>query len=183
MGGPGLHKCARLARGLDDAIPRGQHDAMNATHIEALRAFYTGNRQSLYTYALSITENREAAEDAVHGVFEKLLRGRGLPADLRPYVFRCVRNAALDARRRTKVRGDSIFDAEAVATAERSRSDDFEPLLRELSPDERETVVLKIYSGLTFQEIADHRQLALPTVASWYRRGLERLRALLTKEC
>jgi len=161
---------------------------MNARDIEALRAFYVGNRQQLYTYAVSITGNREAAEDAIHGVFEKLLRGATLPADLRPYVFRSVRNAALDGWRRTKVRLDSLFETAAVIDATKpeappaSRPNDLEPLLQQLSADEREAIVLKIYSGLTFQQIADMRDVPLPTASSWYRRGLERLRTMLTEE-
>jgi RNA polymerase sigma-70 factor (ECF subfamily) len=159
---------------------------MNVTDIEALRAFYVGNRQQLFTYALSLTRNREVAEDALQGVFEKLLRGRGLPAELRPYVFRSLRNAALDAWRRAKVQADSIFteaaSPETTGAGER-RADDLDGLLQRLPTDERETVVLKIYSGLTFQQIADVRELPLQTVASWYRRGLERLRNMLKEEC
>ena len=161
---------------------------MSSTDIEALRAFYVGTRQQLYTYAVSITGDRQAAEDAIQGVFEKLLRCEGLPADLRPYVFRSVRNAAYDAVRRTKVRTDSIFDAAATADAAEpespvaSQPGELEPLLQQLSPDECETIVLKIYDGLTFQQIADLRQVPLPTVASWYRRGLDQLKTLLTAE-
>ena len=160
---------------------------MNSTEIEALRAFYVGNRQQLYTYALSITGNREAAEDAIQGIFEKLLRARSLPADLRPYVFRSVRNAAFDGWRRAKVRTDSIFDPATTIDAAESEplvppTDDLKPLLQQLPAEEREAIVLKIYGGFTFQEIADLREVPLPTVASWYRRGLERLRALLTME-
>lgn len=163
-------------------------EGMRPADVETLRAFYVGNRQQLYTYAVSIAGNREVAEDAIHGVFEKILRGRNLPADLRPYLFRAVRNATLDARRRAKVRTDSIFavaaamDAAEPAPPVAPRTDDVGPLLQQLSTDERETIVLKIYSGLTFQEIANLRQMPLPTVASWYRRGLERLRTLLTEE-
>lgn len=76
---------------------------------ETLREFYIGFRQHLYTYAVSITFNRESAEDAIHSAFEHLLRRGHLPADLRPYVFRCVRNAALDGLRRAKVHSDSSF--------------------------------------------------------------------------
>jgi RNA polymerase sigma-70 factor (ECF subfamily) len=161
---------------------------MSSKDIEALRAFYVGTRQQLYTYAVSITGNREAAEDAIHGVFERLLRCEGLPADLRPYVFRSVRNAAYDASRRTKVRTDSIFDeAAALEVAEpgspgASQPGEFEPLLQRLSPDERETIILKIYDGFTFQQIADLRQVPLPTAASWYRRGLDQLKTILTAE-
>ena len=161
---------------------------MNARDIEALRAFYVENRQQLYTYAVSLTQSREAAEDAIQGVFEKLLRGTTLPLDLRPYVFRSVRNGALDAWRRNKVRLDSLFESSAVLDATRpatpaaSRPDDLDALLQQLSADEREAIVLKTYSGLTFQQIAQMRDVPLPTVASWYRRGLEQLRSLLKEE-
>jgi RNA polymerase sigma-70 factor, ECF subfamily len=184
---PLVHKCASLARGWSDASSHNNGEGMSATDIEALRAFYVGTRQQLYTYAVSITGNREAAEDAIHGVFEKLLRREGLPDDLRPFVFRSVRNAAFDAWRRTRVRTDSIFAAAAADPAESespvsSPTGEYEALLQRLSVDERETIVLKIYNGFTFQQIADVRQVPLPTVASWYRRGLEQLRTLLTAE-
>ncbi len=161
---------------------------MTPAEIEALRAIYVETRQQLYAYAVSITGNREAAEDAIHGAFEKLLRRSGLPDGLRPYVFRSVRNAAYDARRRTKVRNDSVYCAVAAAdvvepgTTAAFQREEIEPLLARLSPDERETIVLKIHGGLTFQEIADLRQAPLPTVASWYRRGLDLLRTLLNAE-
>lgn len=159
---------------------------MNSTDIESLRACYVGSRQQLYTYAVSITGNREAAEDAIQGVFQQLLRRGELPADLRPYVFRSVRNAAYDAWRRTKVRSDSIFaaamDPPAPAPPAAFRREELEPLLQQLSSDERETIVLKIYNGFAFQQIADLRQVPLPTVASWYRRGLDKLKTILTTE-
>ncbi|HEY3757604.1 MAG TPA: sigma-70 family RNA polymerase sigma factor [Opitutaceae bacterium] len=158
---------------------------MTPNEIEALRAFYVDNRQPLYTYALSITRNREAAEDAVAGVFERLVSRDTLPVDLRPFVFRSVRNAAYDACRRTKVRSDSLFASAAeisVSAAPIGPGEDLEVLLRQLAPSEREAIVLRIYSGLSLAEIAELHQAPLPTIASWYRRGLERLRAMLKKE-
>jgi RNA polymerase sigma-70 factor (ECF subfamily) len=117
-----------------------------------------------------------------------LRRGR-LPSNLRPYLFRCVRNAALDTLRRSGVRAESIFDdssaaavAEAPALPAVVPASELERGLQRLSSDERETIILKIYDGLTFQEISELRQTPLPTVASWYRRGLEKLKALLIPE-
>ena len=162
---------------------------MNARDIEILRAFYVCSRQQLYSYAVSITGNREAAEDAIQGVFERLLQGPSLPADLRPYVFRSVRNAALDGWRRARVRTDSLFDAAATLesagreTPGFSSGDEIGPLLEQLSSDEREAIVLRIYGGLSFREIAGLRAVPLPTASSWYRRGLERLRTMLKAEC
>ncbi len=158
---------------------------MSPTVTETLRAFYVEHRQQLYTYAVSFTRQREAAEDAIHQAFQQLLRRDELPADLRPYVFRCVRNAALDGLRRAKVRADSIFDEErtidqvAPDTPAPFLARELDEKLQSLSLDERETIVLKIYDDFTFQEIAALRNVPLPTVASWYRRGLEKLKTLM----
>jgi RNA polymerase sigma-70 factor (ECF subfamily) len=160
---------------------------MNFSERESLRIFYVEFRQQLYTYAVSITGNRESAEDAIHCVFQNLLRCRSLPSNLRPYLFRCVRNAAFDTLRRSGVRAESIFDdSSAVAEAPTLQAvvlaSELEHGLQRLSSDERETIILKIYDGLTFQEISELRQTPLPTVASWYRRGLEKLKALMIPE-
>jgi RNA polymerase sigma-70 factor (ECF subfamily) len=173
---------------------RGKYDAyaghifagMTSTETETLRAFYVEFRQQLYTYAVSITGNRESAEDAIHGVFQQLLRRDEMPAELRPYVFRGVRNAAFDTLRRTRVRDASIFDATGATEASSAVAPtiggphELEHWLDLLSPDERETIVLKIYDELTFQQIADLRQVPLQTVASWYRRGLSKMKTTLT---
>jgi RNA polymerase sigma-70 factor (ECF subfamily) len=162
-----------------------QSCGMKPVLTDTLRVFYVENRQQLYTYAVSLTRQREAVEDAIHAAFQNLLRRGEFPADLRPYVFRCVRNAALDGLRRAKRRGDSIYASEpAAAEVAPSASApllacELEEGLEVLSPDERETIVLKIYDGFTFQAIADLRGVPLPTVASWYRRGLEKMKTLL----
>ena len=45
----------------------------------------------------------------------------------------------------------------------------------ELPEDQRETVILKIYAGLTFAEIAELGGVSLATAASRYRYALEKL--------
>jgi RNA polymerase sigma-70 factor (ECF subfamily) len=162
---------------------------MSSAVIETLRSCYVRHRQELYAYAVSITRDRAAAEDAIHAAFQQLLRRSVLPEDVRPYVFRSVRNAALDAFRRARTEADHVLASGPATGAvdavpgERLSADEVAAGLRELTDDEREAVVLRIYSDLTFQEIADTRGVPLPTAASWYRRGLEKLKSRLTKEC
>lgn len=63
---------------------------------ELLRVLYLNHRQGLFSLALSITGSRQQAEDAVHEAFAKMA-GRKLPeGDPVPYVFKVVRNAAID---------------------------------------------------------------------------------------
>ena len=156
---------------------------MGDDHVETLRRFYEANRNELYAYALAVTRSREAAEDAIHTGFSRMLKKRRLPRELRPYVFRCVRNAAIDEHRARarEARHESPF------AVDESRNNGHDPglqhqladLLLTLSEDERESIMLKIFSGMTFNEIAATRSVSINTAASWYRRGLEKLRALM----
>ncbi len=156
---------------------------------DRLRAFYAENQDQLYTYAVAITRQREAAEDAIHQAFQRLLQRETLPLDLRPYLFRCVRNAALDTWRRERGRTDSVFDDTLAppvpctgASPPPLTPAEAERWLDSLSPDEREAIVLKIYDDFSFQEIADLRGVPLSTASSWYRRGLAKLKTLWIKE-
>lgn len=103
---------------------------------------------------------------------------------MRPYVFRCVRNAAIDDLRRERRREDGIFDlpSNTDPALARQLGAELQRLLGQLSEDERETIVLKVFDGMTLQEIADLRDAFINTVASRYRRGMEKLKVLWMEE-
>lgn len=151
---------------------------------EALRLFFASHRQELFTFALSLTRCPMGAEDAVQTAFSQVLQRNRAPRELRPYLFRCVRNAAMDdGRARQRAGTDvSIFNGVPVVREDARLRLEVEELFGTLTPDEREAVVLKVYSGMTFDEIATVRGVPLQTAASWYRRGLAKLRAAWTQE-
>lgn len=157
---------------------------MQETFVEQLRGFYESNRRELYTYSLALTRNREAAEDAIHNAFQRLLRRGSAPTDLRPYIFRCVRNAAIDDLRRERRREDGIFGLPSTTEPApvRELGAELHRVLGQLSEDERETIVLKVFDGMTLQEIADLRDASINTVASWYRRGMEKFKVIWLEE-
>ena len=158
---------------------------MRRRQVEFLHRFYRDHRRELFTYALSLTHCGDSAEDAVHTAFARILERGRLPRELRPYAFRCVRNAAIDHLRiaSREVHDESLFDgAQPKASAEDARLRmDFEKLLEALSDDERECIILKVYSSLTFNEISDLRGVSINTAASWYRRGIEKLRRAMSE--
>lgn len=154
-----------------------------------LEHLYTTHRQGLYTLALTITRAADAAEDAVHEAFVRLCRsGQRAGGDPVAYVFAAVRNAAIDQLRkrgRTDRQGHSIFAAappadhvarpdQLAAEAERDRL--IRAALDALPDATRQVIVMKLYAGLTFDQIAAACGQPLPTIASRYRRGLEKLR-------
>ena len=146
--------------------------------------FYEQHGRALFHYALSLTGDRAKAEDAVHGAIERLLARPLLPLRLRLYAFRCVRNAAVGAWRREEARRADLFELDALpaGSPDRARAERLEAALDQLGPDERETVVLKVFEDLTFREIASLRGVPANTAASHYRRGLEKLRHLCEED-
>ena len=57
--------------------------------------------------------------------------------------------------------------------------EEMQTALARLPQTQREIVVMKVYRDKTFREIAETLKLSLNTVASRYRYGMEKLRALL----
>jgi RNA polymerase sigma-70 factor (ECF subfamily) len=171
-----VHKNGLVVRGTNGAT-------VDQEGIEALREFYQGTAQALFTYALALTRDRAVAEDVVHDAVCRLLGRASLPAELRPYAFRCVRNAAVDALRKARHSEPlGILDlagGEEGGSFDRALGGQVERFLFELPQDEMETLVLKLCDGLTFREIAGVKGAPQNTVASWYRRGLARLRERL----
>jgi RNA polymerase sigma-70 factor (ECF subfamily) len=140
----------------------------------------------LFTCALAVTRRSDMAEDAIHEAFCRGIRLTEIPLNLKAYMFRSVRNAAIDQLRQkgrtTHLSEDYIFDSSAGPSelAEQNQlKRRMAKVLLKLSEDERETIVQHLYADLTFQEIADMRQRSIGTVASWYRRGLTKMKDYL----
>jgi RNA polymerase sigma-70 factor, ECF subfamily len=159
--------------------------ADHESQARQLEEIYRRYRQGLFTLALSIAGCAARAEDAIQDAFERLLRtdkGQDLSV---AYVFAAVRNAARDQRRRLRpadVLNESILDRRPTPQSlvqSDETADQVHQQLQELDESSREVVVLRIYSGLTFEEIGQITSEPLQTVASRYRRALLRLKERL----
>ncbi len=154
-----------------------------------LESIYREHAKGLYSLALSITCCTDLAEDAVHDAFVGMCRRKHRPTTrLTPYVFAVVRNAAIDLRRnngRQQRLCESIFNGRVplaagpvsppddLLTAERDEA--LRHAIEELSSQDRETVILKVFSGLTFEEVGQVLSVSPKTIATRYRRALIKL--------
>jgi|SRR6476469_2049523 RNA polymerase sigma-70 factor (ECF subfamily) len=129
-----------------------------------------------------------APEDVVQDAFLKLIGQHRPPDDPAAWLFRVVRNAALDAakadRRRQKrevvARADHWFvepdidglDAEKAVGA-----------LERLPAELRETIVARLWGGLTFEQIADVSGCSASSAFRRYEAGIAALREILGVPC
>jgi RNA polymerase sigma-70 factor, ECF subfamily len=149
---------------------------------EDVRRLYDQHGPALVAYACTFVTDGAAAEDVVHQVFLSLLSAEVVrPNSPAAYVYRAVRNAALNARRSGS--RNVPLDLESSVFEHRGGNREaalaLQKALAELPEEQREAVVMRIWSGLTLNEIAAAVGVPLNTVASRYRYALEKLREKL----
>jgi RNA polymerase sigma-70 factor (ECF subfamily) len=149
-------------------LPRGEAEARRVTaelarvargDREALAGIYRRYSPGIYGYIRSIVLDPHEAEDLTQQVFIKLMTIRR-PAlagpDFAPWLLRVARNTAIDSlrrRRRTQLRDPHKWMPGGVAPDEEARRS-LEDALCELSPGQRDVVLLTDVFGLTPRETA-----------------------------
>jgi RNA polymerase sigma-70 factor, ECF subfamily len=161
---------------------------MRGTEIKRL---YDGHAQPLYAFLLNFTRDEADTRDLLQEIFVKLARAENLlrnVRDERAFLVRLAHNAAIDLirRRGTRERTKDNFAAEIISPFSKSNDPDEQTFRTELAealgelPEEQRAVVhLKLWEGLTFEEIADALEISPNTAASRYRYGLDKLRERL----
>src|SRR5215813_5112476 len=157
--------------------------------VEAYNLLVSRWEKRVYNYLMRITGHREDALDLTQDVFLKAyqnLRKLDDPQRFAPWLYRIAHNEAYSLFRKRRpesdvdelepegtetkvmVGGSSVFPMElslAVASA-----------LDRLSPDQREAVVLKVYQGFKFEEMAEILSCPVSTVKSRVYSALELLK-------
>ena len=128
------------------------------------------------------------AEDLVQEAFLRLLTESPLPDSPRAWLFRVVRNLAIDQARREKFRSQHENQSRAQSKRRNQIGSWFEPntdktdeidlteALEQLSPDIREIIISKIWGNLNFREIAELTDRPISSVHYDYQQGMKQLR-------
>ena len=159
-----------------------------ATEIERL---YDKHAQPLFAFLLNFTRDEADTRDLLQEIFVKLAREPKLLVGVREeraFLIRLAHNAAIDLirRRGTRERTKENFAAETISIFAPANDPDGKFFREELAialgelPDEQRAVVhLKLWEGLTFEEIAEALEIPPNTAASRYRYGLDKMRGRL----
>jgi RNA polymerase sigma-70 factor (ECF subfamily) len=152
------------------------------------RAWFAEHGARLRLIARQWTRSEADADDVVQEAFVRFWKHqRHLPGDPNALVVTSIRRAALDLLRRTDRRGvrEQVVaaDAETVAWFEPEADPRLQALARSLPllpPEQREVVVLKVWGGLTFDQVGAQLEISPNTAASRWRYAMEALRKLIT---
>jgi RNA polymerase sigma factor (sigma-70 family) len=160
---------------------------MSGIRAETVTRLWDEHSAALMLYARQWCS---APEDVVQEAFLLLVRQPATPDNPVGWIYRVVRNRAMNAlrskgrktRHETAAahRGEPWFEPTA---GERLDADTATDLLRQLSITQREVIVARLWGGLTFEEIADLADTSLSAVYRNYHQGLAALRERLGVIC
>ncbi len=154
-----------------------------AGNVQALGELYDRHARMLYQFALALTRSRDVAEEVVQNTFLGLLKSRARlreVQDIRWYLFRIVRNEASHLRRGAVAVSSTLELVEASEGVAVKEVLEVNEALSRLPEEQLTVVVLKVWQGMTFAEVAQALDIPANTAASRYRYAMEKLRQWLT---
>jgi RNA polymerase sigma-70 factor (ECF subfamily) len=131
-----------------------------------------------------------SADDCVQESFIELASQSPVPDDMLSWLYRVVRNKALNAARGDRRR--RRHEAEAVGAQQRwfiaaseSAFDagEVERVLESLAPEQREVILARLWGGLTLEQIAHAMGTSTSSVHRCYHAALKIMRTRLESPC
>ncbi len=160
----------------------------NPTDSTTLERLYDAHAPGLFRYLLALVRDPVEVKDWIQDVFVRLARTPGCldgVEDVRAFIFRMGRNAVIDAARRTASRERrteaAAQESWAIATDPDAKvfASSLDTALDRLPEAQRGVVVLKLWEGLTFEQIGNICGISANTAASRYRYAIDKLRTQL----
>jgi RNA polymerase sigma-70 factor (ECF subfamily) len=160
---------------------------MDGLSPEILTRLWGDYRAALVLYARQWSA---APEDVVQEAFLLLARQPVAPENPVGWLYRVVRNRAINSARSGARQAKRDSDAAAQRRPWFESSDDDRidaavatAALDQLPPNEREAIVARLWGGLSFEEIARLTGTSLSAAYRSYNRGIETLRERLGWAC
>jgi RNA polymerase sigma-70 factor (ECF subfamily) len=166
---------------------------------DALRQLYQHTSSKLFAFALRILSKDELAEEALQETFVSVWHSAAtyqphLAAPM-TWLATIARNKAHDIHRRIRPEevDAELFEADVMNAADDSRAGPLESLeasseahalarcMARLEKLHRQAIGMAYYHDMSHSEVAQQLSLPIGTVKTWIRRGMEKLKACLTK--
>lgn len=153
-------------------------------------SLFESEEDPLLRYAYGLIGRRAEAEEVVQDAFLKLYEQYENVELPRPWLYRCVRNLALNKIRKSK-REDISDEPGEPDLAEREQPDEVLQVLEsmgalrlvvaELEVRDRELLELKYFQGLRYAEISDRLEMSVGNVGYRLHHILKHLEGALQK--
>ena len=152
----------------------------------ALEELYYLSYRPIYAFILSMTLNKEDADDLLQDTYIRiraaahLYKNQGNPM---AWMMKIARNLFLMKKRKDKGREflpeEGVIDMIESTFSEIEDAENrifLEELFLHISEEEREIIIMNALSGMTFKEISNYMEKPLGTILSKYHRAMKKLK-------
>lgn len=155
-------------------------------NVDAFNLLVSRWERRVFNYLLKLLSDREDAMDLTQDVFLKAYQGLGKlddPGRFAPWLFRIAHNEAFSLLRRFRPDQEEIHDVAPPPAGPRLLPVEtalaVTAALERLSPEQKEAVILKVYQGFKFEEMAGILECPVSTVKSRVYTALDLLKQTL----
>jgi len=150
----------------------------------AFEELYYASYRQLYAFILSMTMNKEDAEDVLQDTYIKIksschmYQDQGNPMAWMMKISKNIYLMKLRSEKRYEVVNISDFE-NSLSLEQISNADDrlmLEKLFEQVSGEERNIIIMHVIMGMKFREVAEILELPLGTVLAKYNRSMKALR-------
>ncbi|MEM6843311.1 MAG: RNA polymerase sigma-70 factor [Bacteroidota bacterium] len=158
----------------------------------AFEKLFKATYGNLLRYAISLTSDKEEAENVVSEVFYKLWKNRSeltINTSVKSYLYSAVRNQALDGLRKARGTREAMAHFSSVPSNQTPSPEDYligqeleERIQRTINqlPEQRRLIFrLNRIEGLKYREIAQRLNISIKTVETQMSRSLKALRNVI----
>ncbi len=155
-------------------------------HVDAYNVLVSRWEKRVFNYLLRLVSNREDALDVSQDVFLKAyqnLKKLDDPVRFPAWLFRIAHNEAYSLLRKNRPEGELLVEPRTAEASARMYPMELSlavsSALSRLSEDQREAVLLKVYQGFKFEEMAEILSCPVSTVKSRLYTALDLLKQTL----
>jgi len=163
-----------------------------AKETVALKNIYELMGKEVFSYAYTISRDRQLAEDIAQDVFIKILSSADsykVGRNPKAWIMSITHNEAVDAIRKRKHFAlsdlvEPVFSETSIDSFEENLTSEIhiEHYLSQLEPIQQEIIKLHLLSEISFREIAQILNITLGKVGWQYKRAVSQLQLLMKDE-
>jgi RNA polymerase sigma factor (sigma-70 family) len=161
---------------LTDELLIKEHKNNNTGSLQKLLLRY---QKPLFNFIYRMTKNTALTEDILQELFLRVIQNikQFTPereSSFKQWLYQIAINLCRDNFKRKQQ--FSPIESEELSSPPTINSYEIEDLITQLTPEQKEVVLLKVYSGLTFKEIAETLKCPINTSISRMHYALKSLR-------
>ena len=162
-------------------------------NLEEMSVLFERYHLRIYNFFFRLTYNMDISQDLTQNLFYRMIKYKNTYKSdftVKSWMFQIARNLHADFCREEKKSGEVIMKTETYPSdvadeTDTYHEDDYQRLdwaMSNLSPGQKEMIILSRYQGLKYEEISEIMNQSVPAIKVAIHRAIKQLRGIYFKQ-